>query len=300
MNRLWILRVVMMAVLLAALASAGWSQQTQATGQATGQAAGQATAEAGKNAAAAVRSGTKVNAELESTVDTRKAKPGDEVVARVTKNVKQDGKAVVRKGDKLLGRVQSVQADAEGKAGSSVSVVFDRLVSGEATSELHTVVSGVLSTPRDRAEQEQRMAEPSPSPAPAAQPSSGGSGGGLVGGATSAVGSTVGSTVNAAGSVVGGVGSTVDATSQSALGATGGAMLATPARAIRIDSQAQAENQTSATSLLSTREGHLRLESGTRMQFRVAGEAEAGKKKPADQKAPSPEKPQRDSGRQNP
>jgi hypothetical protein len=160
------------------------------------------------------------------------------------------------------------------------------------------VVSAVLSTPRDRAEHQERTAEPMPAPAPMAQSGSGGSGG-LVGGATSTVGSTVGSTVNAAGSVVGGVGSTVDATTQSTLGAAGGAMLATPARAIRVNSEAQAENQNSASSILSTRDGHLMLESGTRMQFRVAGEAEAGKKKSADPKA-APQKPQRDSGKQNP
>jgi hypothetical protein len=289
----------MMAVLLVALAAPGWSQQTQATGQAAAQAAGQASAEAGKNAAAAVRSGTKINAELESTVDTRNAKPGDEVVARVTKKVKQDGKTVVRKGDRLLGRVQSVRADAEGKAGSSMSVVFDRLVSGEATSELHTVVSAVLSTPRERAEQQARLAEPMPAPAPATA-GGGGSGGGLVGGVTSTVGSTVGSTASAAGGVVGGVGSTVGATTQSTLGATSGALLSTPARAIRIDSQAQAENQTSANSVLSTRQGHLRLESGTQMQFRVAGEADAGKKQQAKQQGSSQEKPQRDGGKQTP
>jgi hypothetical protein len=242
---------------------------------------------------AAVKAGTKLKAELESTVDTRTAKPGDEVVARVTKDVKQDGQTVVRKGDRLKGRITEVQrpqAKGEGKAaaesGSRVAVVFDRLVQGESTSQLNAVLTGVLSTPAERrARQEQAMreepmmAEPRPAAAPAGGSASGDAG--LLGG----VGSTVGSVAGAAGSAAGnvaatadstlaGAGSTLGATTDAAVGGTVGAVVATPAKAIRLDSQAQARNQTGASSVLSTREGHLRLDTGTQLEFRVAGQAE--------------------------
>ena len=239
--------------------------------------------------AAAVKAGTKVKAELESAVDTRTAKPGDEVVARVTKDVKQDGKAVVRKGDRLKGRITEVkapQAKGEGSAaadaGSRVAVVFDRLVQGESTSQLNAVLTTVLSTPSDRRARDEQamrdepmMAAPSPAPAPAG--SSGSGNAGVLGGATSTVGSVAGSATGAAAgtadSTLAGAGSTLGAATDTTLGATAGAVVATPAKAIRLDSQAQAQSHTGASSVLSTRKGHLRLDSGTRLEFRVAGQA---------------------------
>lgn len=238
--------------------------------------------------AAAVKAGTKLKAELESAVDTRTAKPGDEVVARVTKDVKQDGKAVVRKGDRLKGRITEVkapQAKGEGSAaadaGSRVAVTFDRLVQGESTSQLNTVLTTVLSTPSERrARDEQamrdepRMAAPSPAPAPAGGSASGSGNARLLGGVSSTVGSAAGAAGSATGAVAGTAGSTLGATTDATLGSSLGAVVATPARAIRLDSQAQARNQTGASSVLSTRDGHLRLDSGTQVEFRVAGQAE--------------------------
>lgn len=243
--------------------------------------------------AAAVKAGTKVKAELESAVDTRTAKPGDEVTARVTKDVKQEGKTVVRKGDRLKGRITDVktpQAKGEGKAsadaGSRVAVVFDQLVQGESTSQLNAVLTTVLSTPSERrARQEQGMREepmmaaPSPAPAPSGGSASGN--GGLVGGVGSTVGSVAGVAGQATGAVagtadstLGGAGSTLGAATDTTLGGSLGAVVATPAKAIRLDSQAHAQNQTGASSVLSTREGHLRLDSGTQLEFRVASQAE--------------------------
>jgi len=224
---------------------------------------------------ALLKAGTKLQAQLESTVDTRTCKPGDEVTARVTKDIKQNGEVVVHKGDRLRGHITDVKADAEGKSGSQLGVRFDQLVQGEASHQLNTVVTGVLSTPADeRARRGQPMQEEPPMAAPpVAQPApSGGSpaGGGLVGGVTS----TVGSTANAAGSTVGGVAASAGSTVGATAGATAGAVVATPARAIHVNSQANASNQTGLNSVLSTKQGHLRLESGTQLQFRVAAESE--------------------------
>lgn len=269
-------RLLLAAALVCSTASGIWGQEkkpTEGSGQAAAQAAGQAQAQAEKSAGS-VRAGTKIDAELVTAVDTRTAKPGQEVVAKVKKDVKQNGQTVIHKGDRLIGKIDSVEANAAADAGSRMAVTFDRLARGESTSQLHTVVSSILSTPG-----EQRMAEPAPAPAPrpapAPAPSGGSTGGGLVGGVTS----TVGSTVGAAGSAVGGVGSTVDATTQATLGAGAGAGLATPARAIRIDSQANAQSSSSASSMLSTKQGHLRLDSGTQMRFQVAAQSQAPEKK---------------------
>jgi len=281
MKQLDVMRLLLSAALAIGAASVGWGQekqpekQAQSSAKTATQAAGEAQAQA-KDSAHAVRAGTKISAELLTAVNARTAKPGDEVAARVTKDVKQDGRKVIRKGDRLLGRIQAVEAGAAAEQGSRVAVVFDRLAQGEATSELHTVVSAILSTPR---EERERMAAPPPAPMERPAPSAPGSGGGgLVGGVTSTAGSAVGGTVGAVGSTVGGVGGAIDSTTQATLGAGSDTMLATPLRAIHVESQAQGESQTSANSVLSTRRGQLRLDSGTRMQFRVAAQSEAPEK----------------------
>ena len=94
----------------------------------------------------------------------------------------------------------------------------------------------------------------------------------VVGGATSTVGSTVGATAN---STLSGAGATVDAASRGTLGAATGADLSTPIQSIRIQSNAQGENQTGLGSVLSTRRGDLRLESGTRLQLQVAADSQS-------------------------
>ena len=256
-------------------------------------------------AEAGIESGTKIEAELESALDARTAKPGDVVMARVTKDVKQEGRKVVKKGDRLMGRVTDVKAgsdsSAKGDAGSQMAVTFDRLVQGETTSQLNAVVTSVLSVPAEDRRSQNRMRESEPlmmpTPAPVARPASSGGGGGLLGGVGSTVGSTAGATGAALGGVTGGVSSTVDsatsasgsvlggtegsldATSQSALGGAAQAALATPRKAIQLDSQSQAraENESAASSVLSTRQGDLRMDSGTKLEFRTEAEAQAKK-----------------------
>lgn len=227
-----------------------------------------------------IRAGTRINAELESTLDAKTAKPDDQVAARVTKDVKENGRTVVRKGDRLIGKVVEARADATGKAGSQLNVVFDRLASAQGETQLNTVLSSVLSTPSEERAERQQQSEAPPMMEPMPAPSGGavGGGGGLVGGVTSSVGSTVGAATGAVGSTVGGVGGTLDAATRTTAGNATNLGLATPMRAIHIESRSQAENQTSANSVLSTRQGDLRLESGTRMQFRVAANSEANSK----------------------
>lgn len=250
-----------------------------------------------------VRSGTKIAAQLKSAIDAETAKPGDQVVARVTKNVKQHGKVIIHKGDHLIGHVTSVESGASSKAGSGLGVAFDTLESSQGTSRLNTVLTSVFSTRNSASAQEEETAMESPVMGPmvsggsqtsaSSSGSARGGGGGLLGG----VGSTVGSTVNAAGSAVGGLAgaaeSTVGGTANAAgstlgqvrgkAGAAGnaagnvGGLLGTPLHAIRVQNEAQAEGSGNAQagSLLTTKHGDLRLAPGTGMRFRVMGSGNA-------------------------
>jgi len=95
--------------------------------------------------AAALRSGTKINAALESTLDARAAKPGDQVRAKVTKDIKQNHQTIVHKGDRLVGHITKVENDTKAKSGSQVGVAFDQLVSGDSTMQLNAVLTSIVS-----------------------------------------------------------------------------------------------------------------------------------------------------------
>ena len=138
---------------------------------------------------------------LQIFVDARTAKPGQEVTARVTKDVKQDGRVVLHKGDRLVGRITSVEASDKANAGSRISVDFDRMASGQTTSQLNTVVTSVLSARGGSASEEPTPAGPAmTAPPPSMGGGSSGGGGGLGGGLAGGLTSTVGSAEGVAGS----------------------------------------------------------------------------------------------------
>ncbi|MGH2669565.1 MAG: hypothetical protein ACRDH5_10730, partial [bacterium] len=255
MSKNALMRLVLVLALVLGVAQLGSAQQrdrepTPAQGSASAEAQQKSSADAkAKQNAASLRSGTKIQAELESALSTRGAKPGDEVAARVTKDVKQNGQVVLHKGDRLLGRVTEVQSAATADGSSRLGVAFDRVVQGGATSELHAVVRSVLSTPsqeRARNEEMRRRHESEPM-APAPRPAAAASGasstaGGVVGGATSTAGSVVGGATSTVGSTasstVRGTGATVDAATGTQVSTGAGTMLSTPISNIRVQSSA--------------------------------------------------------------
>ena len=100
----------------------------------------------------AVRPGSKLAAVLQTTLDVLATRVGDEVVARVTGNLKQGGRTVVHQGDRIVGRVTGVRPQSVGKGqkGSEIAIVFDRLQSGANLYRLNATVRSVVSTPGQR------------------------------------------------------------------------------------------------------------------------------------------------------
>ena len=94
-----------------------YSQQAQAGAAATTR---------GQAAQSSLAAGTAVNAELDKSLDSKKAKVGDAVTARTTEAVKEDSKVVLPKGTKLVGRVTRVSARGKGDSDSTLGVQFDR------------------------------------------------------------------------------------------------------------------------------------------------------------------------------
>lgn len=119
------------AILAGAILAAGSMARSQTSGQTP--ATPNSSAEA---KAATLPSGTAVNAELNSSVDSRKVKVGDRVEAHTTEVVKYDGKVIVPNGAKLEGHVTEATARAKGDSGSTLAIQFDKAIpkKGEAIS----------------------------------------------------------------------------------------------------------------------------------------------------------------------
>src|SRR5688572_6075802 len=58
-----------------------------------------------EKANAELAQGTEINATLSKPVDSRNAKPGDEVVATSNDDVKSDGQVIIPRGSRLIGHV---------------------------------------------------------------------------------------------------------------------------------------------------------------------------------------------------
>src|SRR5215471_10784813 len=72
-------------------------------------------------------SGTVINAKLNSSVDSKKAKPGAQVTAETTEPVKSaDGRTVLPKGSKLTGHVTQASARNKDQGQAALGIQFDK------------------------------------------------------------------------------------------------------------------------------------------------------------------------------
>jgi hypothetical protein len=130
-----------MAVLAGAMFAAGAAAQTPETPSSAAQ------AEAGT---AALPSGTAVNAELNSSVDSKKAKVGDKVEAHTTEDIKYAGKIVVPKGAKLEGHVTEATARSKGDSGSTLAIQFDKAIAKKGEEiPLNVAIVAIAAPQRD-------------------------------------------------------------------------------------------------------------------------------------------------------
>lgn len=76
---------------------------------------------------ASLTSGTVVNAKLDSSIDSKKAKAGTQVTADTTEAVKStDGRTVLPKGTKLIGHVTEASSKDQGGNQSTLAIQFDK------------------------------------------------------------------------------------------------------------------------------------------------------------------------------
>lgn len=305
-------------VLFAASAGAQAQPAAQAGAQASGQATAQANRQganasangaAGSNAAvntphgqAQLAEGTALNATLDRPVDSKKAKPGDQVTARTTEAVKDHGKVVLPKGTRLVGHVTQASARARGDAQSALAIQFDRAIlkHGRET-PLHLGIQALASA-QTAANLAADDMDTMGSAGAYAGGSAMGAGRGALGGVTSAAGGSVGAITNTAANAGNVGGSTLDAAAHSTVnttGAAGGAVgglnsaghLTSNSRGVfglnGLNLTAGGSNGTQGSLITSTGK-NVHLDSGTRMLL-VAQSGENNSKPGEKAASPKPE-----------
>ena len=96
-----------------------------------------------KQSQANLAQGTEMNATLSRPVDSRKAKPGDQVSATTTRDTKSNGQVVIPRGSKLVGHV--TEARARGKSQGEATAQGSAAAAGSATGSAANSAAGSAS-----------------------------------------------------------------------------------------------------------------------------------------------------------
>jgi hypothetical protein len=283
LKRLFIFPVTITMFTLSALAQtsapsqtgAGASTDTSVTAGHNGVNAQSNASANSQNTNASFAAGTTLNAVLTKSVDSRKAKEGDEVVAKTTSELKAPGQREIPKGTKLIGHVTKSTAKSKGDSDSTLGVIFDRAeVAKGREVPVHAVIQALAASSNNSsmAMNEDQL----PDSTPRAN-----SGGGL-GGAVSGVGKTVDNTTGAVAGgaqqtgagALGSASGTVNNTT-GALGGTATSTLNAKSRGVvglpgyTLDTAAATATQ---GSVITSSGKNVKLDSGTQMVLRITGE----------------------------
>jgi len=226
--------------------------------------------------ASQLQSGSTVQAELTKPVDVRKNKPGDEVIAKTTQDVKSDGKVVLPKGSKIVGKVTQAQARAKGQDESQLGIAFDHAILKDGSQmpmsfAIQAVGSSESAASAAAMNDSAMMGSNAGGMARGSGSGAAGSRGGLVGG----VGSTAGGVANTTGSVAGSTlhtgkvaGANTGTNVAGGLTSTSQGVIGMPGMTL----SSAASGSTTAGSMISSSSSNVRLDSGTRMLLRANGQ----------------------------
>ena len=259
--------------------SAGATAATSAQSVQNGQsAAGQAEASANAPGVSAT-TGATMEAELTKGIDAKKAKQGDPVIAKCTKEFKGSGNLRIPKNAKLIGHVTEVRARGKGQAQSTLAIAFDKAQLKDGREILFNATIQAIVAPPTVAMPMDNSTGASDSvstPSSASRPN----GGGALGGVNSTVNSAT-SAARAAGNTTGNVASTAGNVSSQAGAATTGSLgssadttlSSTTSGVVGLKGlQLDAASNTSQSSVIRSNSDNVRLESGTRLVLRLAAQ----------------------------
>ena len=124
-------------------------------------------------AAPRIAPGSVIPVQLTKTVDAKKAKSGDEVVARVTQEMKSgNGDLIVPKDTKIIGHVTEAQPRNKERKESQMGIVFDKAVMKDGPLDLPMSIQAVIVFQNPNPSDQDSMASSGPSGS-SASPSAG-------------------------------------------------------------------------------------------------------------------------------
>jgi hypothetical protein len=92
--------------------------------------------------------GSVIPVQLTKSIDAKKTKSGDEVVAQVTQDMKTDsGDVIVPKGTKVVGHVTEVQARNKEQKESEVGIVFDHAMMKNGAMQMPSSIQAIIAPP---------------------------------------------------------------------------------------------------------------------------------------------------------
>jgi hypothetical protein len=98
---------------------------------------------------ASLAGGMAINATLNSSLDAKKAKPGEQITAHTIEAVKStDGRTILPNGTKLIGHVTQASARSKGQGESTLAIQFDKaMLKGGQEVPLNNVVIQAIAAP---------------------------------------------------------------------------------------------------------------------------------------------------------
>lgn len=205
--------------------------------------------------AAGLSAVTSLQAELQSAVDVRNAKVGDQVVLKTTQAIRQNSEVIIPKGTSLIGRVTEVQQRAKNGTASRLGLVFDRLQGRDISTPITASITSITNLHATNSMSDMAGTDISGSGSTSTRASSSG---GLLGGVTNTVGGVMNTTTQTVGGATDTATRTVGGTTQTVGQSLNG---------IQISSSASGSAQSSTT--LSSPNGNIRLEKGVTFNLRV-------------------------------
>jgi len=233
--------------------------------------------------AGSLAAGTTIPAILSKPVDARKAKSGDQVMAKTTQDVRSDSGVMIPRGSRIVGHVTDAKAKAKGDSESALGIAFDRAILRDGHElPLNASIRALAASANSASSMgddslggasSSSLGGDMTATAPAAR-----AGGGVLGGAANTVGGAAGTVGNTAGGTVSGVGNTTANVGANAGGAVNGT---TRGAAGQLTAQSQgviglnglslssaATNSASGSVITSTGKD-VKLDSGTQMLLQV-------------------------------
>ena len=213
-----------------------------------------------------------VNAVLSKSVDSKSCRPGDQIYARATQDVKSEGKVIIPKGSRLVGHVTEANTRTKGESNSALGIAFDHAIlkNGQQV-QMNSVVQAIAAAQTSASTADtDAMLSTTGSAAGSARTS----GGGLL----NAVGSTAGSATGAAGGTLSNVSAeasnTLGSATQVGAGSLGSTLNSTSTGVVGLNNlslASQGANSTSGSVISSTGKS-VRLDSGTQLLLRVVAD----------------------------